>query len=73
MATHFKAGQLVVRGDGHNAQAKIKVEDTDLVFECIDTKTGLPRYMSLTSLFDRLDELEKTIAEMILLGEKKDG
>ena len=73
MGAHFKAGELVVAPSNYEAKAKIRVQDTDLVFECIDKNTGSPKTISLTDLLDRIDMLEKGMAEMILLGEKKDG
>jgi hypothetical protein len=70
MSTHFKGGNLVVAPVGLDSKAKIRVQDTDLMFEYIDKNTGLPKSISLTDLLDRVDHLEKALAEFILIGEK---
>jgi hypothetical protein len=55
MATHFKGGNLVVAPTSLNADAKIRVEHTDLIFECVDKNTGSLKTISLTDLLNRIE------------------
>ena len=73
MAAHFKGGNLVLdaRFDVGN-MAIMAVQGGDLVIR-IDDGAGTVRDVSITDLLRRVQELENSVAEMILLGEKKDG
>jgi len=74
MSTHFKAGQLVVAPTLSSDRASIRVNHEDLIFECVDKNTGEAiKCISLSDLLNRIDSLEKALAEFILIGEKKNG
>lgn len=73
MSTHFKAGQLVVAPTLSSDRVSIRVNHEDLIFECVDKNTGGYKCISLSDLLNRIDSLEKALAEFILIGEKKNG
>ena len=70
MSFYIKGNALNFRAP--EVEAKISVDGDDLIFS-IKRTDGALQNISLIELLNRVNHLEKSLAEMILLGDNKNG
>ena len=70
MSFYIKGNALNFRAP--EVEAKISVDGDDLIFS-IKRTDGALQNISLIELLNRVNYLEKSLAEMILLGDNKNG